>query len=179
MNLQDYIKSRLKSHRPISSLSKTLDNFLNGGLNKSIITEFAGQSGSGKTQLALHFAISAQISDELKSMKITKKEGPETIYKSTKICYICGPATPKNLLIKRIEEMESKFIENLNNHKDEKVYKKLAKIVSKDNILWKSCHNFEQLVWGGLFFAYNSKLLPYQGCELSDTYPKLVIRIYM
>lgn len=162
-----FIKSELKTQKSITSLSKTIDNFLNGGLNKGIITEFAGQSGSGKTQFALHFAVAAQISDEIKNKKIVKKviKTQETNindemtndtcnneknaaknlnfeYKQTKVCYICGPATAKNLLIKRTEEFCSRFVVSLK--RQNKVMAKLSKLISSDNILWKDCQNFEQ-----------------------------------
>jgi len=61
-------------------------------LYRGTITEFSGKSGSGKTQLALHFSITCQISDEIKENSIKKDDGGEP--KFNKVAYICGPFTP-------------------------------------------------------------------------------------
>jgi len=41
----------------VRSISKELDNFLEGGLHKGIITQVYGESGCGKSQLAMFFVL--------------------------------------------------------------------------------------------------------------------------
>lgn len=45
----------------ITTGCKQLDNFLGGGIAVRGITEVAGESGSGKTQLGLQLALHAQL----------------------------------------------------------------------------------------------------------------------
>lgn len=45
----------------IKSISKDLDAFLAGGLHKGTITQVYGESGCGKSQLAMLFAIGVNV----------------------------------------------------------------------------------------------------------------------
>ncbi|EEP78769.1 predicted protein [Uncinocarpus reesii 1704] len=45
----------------ISTLDPVLDDALSGGISTSYVTEIAGESGSGKTQLLLHLLLSVQL----------------------------------------------------------------------------------------------------------------------
>lgn len=49
----------------IKSISKDLDLYLEGGLHKGSITQVYGESGCGKSQLAMLFAIGVNISQYL------------------------------------------------------------------------------------------------------------------
>ena len=56
---------------------QTLDNFLGGGVPVQGITEVTGQSGSGKTQVALQLSLCAQLPPAFGGMG--KGEAPEHI----------------------------------------------------------------------------------------------------
>ncbi|KAK9883607.1 hypothetical protein WA026_001782 [Henosepilachna vigintioctopunctata] len=63
------------SKKCVNSFIKSLDELLHGILKIGLITEFVGLPGSGRTQLCLHFSISAQIIENIPS--------GETVYIST------------------------------------------------------------------------------------------------
>ena len=46
-----------QSHFYLKSFNKKLNQFLEGGLHTGIITQIFGESGSGKTQMAMIFSI--------------------------------------------------------------------------------------------------------------------------
>lgn len=85
--------------------AKSLDNLLQGGIDLGCITEFYGQSGSGKTQLCLQLALNCQLPRQLGGL-----EG--------KAIYI---STDKAFPIKRLAQMEKSlkaehkinFLENI------------------------------------------------------------------
>ena len=45
----------------IRSVSQELDKFMQGGLHKGTITQLYGESGSGKTQIAMLFALGVSL----------------------------------------------------------------------------------------------------------------------
>lgn len=54
--LSDYVQSRKEF---LSTGSSKIDKFMSG-LRKGVVMEIAGESRTGKTQLALHFSVVAQ-----------------------------------------------------------------------------------------------------------------------
>ncbi|MFN3527614.1 MAG: DNA repair and recombination protein RadA, partial [Candidatus Altarchaeaceae archaeon] len=59
----EYFEKR-KDVGKISTGSKELDNLLGGGVETKAITEFYGQFGSGKTQIALQLSVNVQLPKE-------------------------------------------------------------------------------------------------------------------
>ncbi len=55
------VMEKRKAVGKISTGSKELDNLLGGGIETGAITEFFGQFGSGKTQIALQAAVNVQL----------------------------------------------------------------------------------------------------------------------
>lgn len=146
-------------------MSKSLDNFFNGGLHKGHITELAGEAGSGKTQLALHFSVTSQISDEFKTQRIVKLEpklelqanisGPknteispnDTVPKMESVSTATTPVYKSNKVVyicaphtnqKLLHKRLTEITENLikNFTKMGKIHEKLCKIISVDNVLF-------------------------------------------
>ncbi|MCW3132125.1 MAG: DNA repair and recombination protein RadA [Candidatus Methanospirare jalkutatii] len=60
----DKILERRKSIRKLTTGSKALDSLLGGGIETQAITEFYGEFGSGKTQIAHQLAVNVQLPEE-------------------------------------------------------------------------------------------------------------------
>ena len=58
------ILERRKSIRKLTTGSKALDSLLGGGIETQAITEFYGEFGSGKTQIAHQLAVNVQLPEE-------------------------------------------------------------------------------------------------------------------
>ena len=58
------ILERRKSIRKLTTGSKALDSLLGGGIETQAITEFYGEVGSGKTQIAHQLAVNVQLPEE-------------------------------------------------------------------------------------------------------------------
>lgn len=148
---------RMKIKR-VSTGCRSLDRLLDGGVECKAITEFYGENGSGKTQIAHVLAIQTQLPRDKGGLKEDGKAPPMVLYMDTE--NTCRPErfvsilAGKELIVNFSDEMKQKIIDDkLFTPEEQKEYDEIKKKQVKEaekylnNIVIQKASNAYQLFY--------------------------------